>query len=180
MNTTTIRKFKLHFVWQEDKEEQWLHDMARQGWHLQTANMLCIYTFVQGQPADVTYRLDYRPGVQDPHYVQLFEDAGWERVLHVMGWEYWRKSQVQGQEAEIFTDAASKARQLWRLMSVSVAVLIPATIMLATNLRHMSSEALSGGTFELGVLIGASIAGIVLPLYVLARILMRIHKLGRG
>ncbi|MES2296853.1 MAG: DUF2812 domain-containing protein [Pseudomonadota bacterium] len=133
-----VRKFKLHFVWQEDKEIAWLQQMASQGLHLKSANMACIYTFERGAPADISYRLDYQPHLRDDRaYAQLFEDAGWERVVHVLGWQYWRKAQQAGAPAEIFTDAASRRQLHWRVVRTMVLAISPLLLMLALAPKPM-------------------------------------------
>ncbi len=38
-------------------EEEWLRDMARQGWHLRRAALLR-YTFDRGEPVDMVDKLD--------------------------------------------------------------------------------------------------------------------------
>ncbi len=125
MSKDTVVRYKFHFVWQDDREERWLRNMARGGLHLVSANLLCRYVFRRGEPADIAYRLDFARGRRDPGYFQLFEDAGWEHVLSCAGWKYWRK-RADGNEPEIFSDGASKAARLRRIRNGMVAVGIPA------------------------------------------------------
>jgi hypothetical protein len=147
MSGDKVVRYKVHFVWQDDKEERWLRDMARQGLHLVTANPFCRYVFRRGAPADIAYRLDYVPNVRkDRSYYQLFQDAGWEHVLSCIGWEYWRKS-ADGAEPEIFTDGASKAGRLRRVRNMLGAVGIPAlSVILANPVWRQSSPTISTGS----------------------------------
>lgn len=62
MNAKTINKNRLFWPWQDEKEEAWLEEMSREGWHLQAVKLLCTYTFVMDEPAPYVYRLDYYQG----------------------------------------------------------------------------------------------------------------------
>jgi hypothetical protein len=155
MDSGKVVRYKVHFVWQDDKEEGWLRDMAREGLHLVKANPFCRYVFERGAPADVAYRLDYRRR-RDPGYYQLFQDAGWEHVLSCMNWEYWRK-QADGTEPQIFTDAASKADRLRRVRGTLVAVGIPSLVAASNPMYLNHSQTISNGSL-------AGLAGIVVAL----------------
>jgi hypothetical protein len=78
METTIIRKKRWFWPWQDQQEEEWLREMARTGWYLEKADWVGSYTFEQGEPADVVYRLDYNDALKKDkeHYLQLFRDAG--------------------------------------------------------------------------------------------------------
>ncbi len=105
MNHTT-NKFRWFWAWDDEREEAWLSQMAAQGFHLVSPNPFGYYTFCQGEPRQVAYRLDYATSKYNTaEYYQLFQDAGWEHVGQMGGWQYWRKPIPSGQEApEIFTD----------------------------------------------------------------------------
>ena len=119
MNDTLVKKFKWFWYWQDDKEEAWLGEMARQGLHLQKMNSLGHrYSFIQGKPKDVAYRLDFvKNARKTSDYFQLFQDAGWEHVGEMGGWQYWRKDVEAGKVPEIFTDTESKVRKYQRLLT---------------------------------------------------------------
>lgn len=134
MEAEKVRKFKWIWGWEDEKEEAWLRSMAQSGLHLLSSNGFGFYTFVTGQPADVVYRLDYRTerktDLQD--YLQLFQDAGWENVGNMAGWQYFRKPVQPGQNPEIYTDPQSKVAKYQRLLLTLVA-LLPIFIMLTLN-----------------------------------------------
>ena len=78
----TRKVFKLFFAWNEGREEAWLRAQALQGWHLASVAPF-FYRFRRGEPADITYRLDFQPGggkFDKAEYLGLFRDAGWENV----------------------------------------------------------------------------------------------------
>jgi hypothetical protein len=175
MTQETVVRYKVHFVWQDDKEEDWLREMARQGLHLVKANPFCRYVFRRGAPADIAYRLDYgRRARKDPGYYQLFRDAGWEHVLSCMGWEYWRKS-VDGAEPQIFSDAASKADRLRRVRSTLVAVGIPSMVAASNPVYlHLAHPLSSGSHIGLAAIV-VTLAG--LYVYGYCKLTQRIREI---
>ena len=55
---TTLKKFRWFWAWDDEKEEQWLREMAQKGWHLLSVSIPGNYTFEQGAPKGYVYRLD--------------------------------------------------------------------------------------------------------------------------
>jgi hypothetical protein len=120
MKVATLRKVKLFLLWQDQKEEAWLRQMAQQGWHLTSVAPL-VYTFVRGDPRDVVYRLDYLASKADyEEYKQIFQDAGWELVGEMMSWQYFRKPAGADGPKEIYTDAESKVERYRRVLGYMV------------------------------------------------------------
>ena len=71
---TTITKYHWFWAWNDDKEEAWLRQMAQQGWHLSQVGFPSFYTFEQGAPRDVAYRLDFFTGGKDKaDYLQILQ-----------------------------------------------------------------------------------------------------------
>jgi hypothetical protein len=110
------RRFKtvsrIFFAWQGEKEENWLIEMSKQGWHLDNTGFLT-YVFRKGESKDIIYRLDFkiiRSGTIDD-YITLFEDSGWEFVSK-MGpwWYYFRTEAKKGESQELYSDNTSKIR----------------------------------------------------------------------
>ena len=177
MTASLVHKFKYNFIWEDDKEEGWLNDMARQGLHLVRANVLGLYTFAKGAPAEVSYRLDYRlGGNRDANYFQLFKDAGWDHVISVNGWEYWRKA---GAGSDIFTDNASKIHKYQRVLKLagmSIIIALPGTISFTRAIGH--GELWSTPVFP--AVVGTLMyGGVALVAYATARIFLRIQALRR-
>jgi hypothetical protein len=91
--------------------------MSQQGLHLVSVGVFGIYSFASGQPQDYVYRLDYiNPAKDKPAYLQLFQDAGWEYVGEMSGWQYFRKLAQNGELPVIYSDAESKAEKYRRLL----------------------------------------------------------------
>ena len=59
MSKATCTKFKFFFADQDVEQEQWLRAMALKGLHLKKLNLLQMWTFVKGEPADMVYRVDF-------------------------------------------------------------------------------------------------------------------------
>lgn len=115
--TNTIRKWKWFWAWQDEQEEAWLHTMSQEGFHLIEPGLAGFYEFEQGSPVNYFYRLDFMVSQKDrEHYYQIFEDAGWEHIGSLSGWQYFRIEALSGETPEIFTDPQSKIEKYRRLM----------------------------------------------------------------
>jgi hypothetical protein len=127
MTAELVRKSKWFWGWEDDKEEAWLQEMARQGLHLKSPYPYGQYVFERGASREVAYRLDFvQSNKKTGGYFQIFRDAGWEYVGEMMGWQYWRKEIKAGEPAEIFTDVESKVQKYRRLLGFLIIFLSPA------------------------------------------------------
>ena len=61
----TIVKHKWFWAWQDDKEEEWLSDMSKQGYHLSKPGFFGRYEFEQREPRNYVYRMDFMTGKKD-------------------------------------------------------------------------------------------------------------------
>lgn len=171
---STTNKIRWFWAWDDEKEEAWLSQMASQGFHLVSPNPFGSYTFSQGEPRQVAYRLDYVTNryVTDDYY-QLFQEAGWEHVGQMGGWQYWRKPFVNGQDSpEIFTDNESKIQKYRRLLGILV-IALPVILVILNNLtlreRTLALEVLIFIEFLIAALLG----------YAIVRLMLRIRALQR-
>jgi hypothetical protein len=138
MNVKPIRRTKWFWGWQDDKEEAWLQDMARQGLHLKSPGFGS-YEFTPGEPREMVYRLDFLHDTKNrTSYLQLFQDAGWEHVGELNGWQYWRKSRLGPESDEIFTDTESKIQKYKRLMNYVLVTLPIYVPMYVVVINHKS------------------------------------------
>lgn len=122
---SVVRKWNLTALWNDDRIERWLEDMARQGLHLEKVSWAGLFTFRRGAPKPSTYRIDiadYRKGL-DIDYLQLMTDAGWRMAAQWSTWYFWR-SDAPG-TPEIFTDAPSRAQKYRRMMSLLLLCSLP-------------------------------------------------------
>jgi hypothetical protein len=145
MQGDIVRRRKIFFAWQDEKEEKWLRQMARdEGLHLISVTPPCFYVFREGGRVDHAYRLDFQtvPKGDRAHYLQLFEDAGWEHVGEMNSWHYFRKPVVGGEVPEILTDPDSKAQKYRRVLAAHVIVLSLTTVLITNPIwrRHPYPE----------------------------------------
>lgn len=156
-----VRKFKFFWADQMVEQEQWLSAMARQGLHLESVNVLCVWTFVRGAPADVVYQVDFNSH-ESADYNQLLQDAGWERAASLTGWQYWRTDAINGRSPELFTDLDSKKLRYRRLVALIMLCLFPAAILMTSE---SSRDAVAGMSWPflvvLIVLYGMNIVGLL-------------------
>lgn len=105
----TIKKW--FWVWDFDKEERWLNEMALQGWVLDGVGW-CTYHFKKCEPGEYTVRLEMHPS--DDAYVNFMEDTGAEYVGRMVMWIYFRKKAADG-AFDLFSDIDSKIAHLDRI-----------------------------------------------------------------
>ncbi len=119
------RVFKLFFVWQESKEEEWLNEMAQKGWLLDSY-FIGLYTFIKSEPANYIYKFDYcaSMNIDKDEYITIFKDAGWEHVTEFIGWHYFRIKTDQCKYPDIYSDNRSKIQKYQGLLKVLLIVAI--------------------------------------------------------
>ena len=174
MAKTSVTKFRWFWAWQDEKEEAWLGEMSRKGYHLSSVVLPCIYRFTVGEPRNYVYRLDFQPYYKmDPEeYLQLFRDAGWEHIRMVASWQYFRKEARQGETPEIFSDVESKAAKYGRLLAFMAILATSLFVVLILNAGTDRYPFLSG--------IYIFIAAVFLVLiYAIFRLAQRIRQLKR-
>ncbi len=170
---TTIKKSKWFWAWQDDKEEIWLHEMATQGFHLQTVGFPGSYEFEAGEPRNDFYRMDYFIDRKDyQNYLQLFKDAGWEHLGEMGGWQYFRTTAEGNSIPEIYTDQTSKAQKYQRLIAFLI-VFLP--IFLTITTRPIDSSSTFASLYLLGKIIGMFL--LLLYCYAILMIFQRIQRL---
>ena len=119
-----------------EDEELWLREMNIEGWKLVDMTVPCFYHFESCEPEDVIYRLDFKNNMQDPEYMQMTSDFGWEYVTKCNGWLYFRKHAKEievAEEGELFSDNYSRVElvrnivktRLWPLVIVFFGIIIP-------------------------------------------------------
>ena len=102
----TIRKW--FWVWDFEKEEDWLNEMAMNGWLLENVGF-ATYHFVRCEPGEYSVRLEMRP--YDESYVSFMEETGAEYVGRMVMWMYFRKKTEDG-PFDLFSDIDSKISHL--------------------------------------------------------------------
>lgn len=168
--TQVVRKFRWFWDDADHAIERWLESMAREGLHLKRIRCLrTMFIFERGEPADVKYRIDFQLRRIDQNYLQLFQDAGWERVDELLGWQYWRAPAAKVRGAEIFTDVESMSRKykylIW-LFLVPLVLQLPYTVVRIREHWHKAPAMVV-------LLLGAY----AISLYCVARLMKRLRSL---
>lgn len=141
-----IRKW--FWVWEFEKEEQWLNQMAQAGWVLEKTSFATFY-FRRCEPEAYTIRLEFHD--YDESYIQFMAETNAEYVGR-MGcqWLYFRKKTEYG-EFDIFSDLDSKIKHLNKISKV---ISIIAVANLIIGLANSFSSAASFAWINL---LGASL-----------------------
>lgn len=110
---------KLIFVWDFDKEERWLNEMAAKGLCLVGVGF-CRYEFEECVPGEFRICLQLlEKSVKDPEsqkYIEFLESTGAEHIGTFTRWVYFRRSAEDG-PFELFSDNASQLKYLKRIVS---------------------------------------------------------------
>ena len=113
----TIHKW--FWVWDFDKEETWLNEMAAKGLCLVSVGF-CKYEFEDCMPGE--YRvclqlLDKMPcHPESKKYIEFLETTGAEHTGSFTRWAYFRKKAVDG-EFELFSDNDSRIKYMSKVIS---------------------------------------------------------------
>ena len=103
--------FRWFWVWNFDKEEQWLNSMAQEGWALNRVGLF-LYDFVPCAPGEYTIRLEMRNPA--PEYLELMAESGAEYVGRYTQWLFFRKRADRG-EFDLYSDLDSRMTHLQKV-----------------------------------------------------------------
>ena len=112
MERKTIRKW--FWVWDFEKEENWLNEMAMNGWLLESVGF-ATYHFVRCEPGEYSVRLEMHK--YDESYVSFMEETGAEYIGRMVMWIYFRKKTEDG-PFDLFSDIDSKIDHLNKIGNV--------------------------------------------------------------
>ena len=116
MESRTVRKW--FWVWEFEKEEAWLNEMAANGWVLENVGF-CKYYFVRCEPGEYTLRTEMHS--YDESYVKFMEETGAEYVGRMLAWIYFRKKTEEG-IFDLYSDIDSKISHLDRIAKMLAAI----------------------------------------------------------
>nr|WP_267877629.1 DUF2812 domain-containing protein [Massilia frigida] len=154
----------------------WLRRMAQQGLHLAGVNVLSLWKFKQGVPADVVYRLDCGDNVDEPEqYWGPFAALGWERAADAGGWKYFRQTAINGKVPAFPPDQYSKRDNL-RAMLLLLAVIGGCLCLSAWLMVDWDALRTLSGVYLQPALAFGAVAALVYG-YGVYRLVMRIRQL---
>ena len=129
---------KWFWVWDFDKEEKWLNEMAQSGWALDKVGF-CKFEFVQCEAGEYTVRLEMLEDAPDAEksrdYISFVEDMGAEYIGNVIKWVYFRKKTADG-EFKLFSDLSSQMKHLDGIVKTMGAIALCNLIIGLCNLRY--------------------------------------------
>ena len=114
----TVRKW--FWVWEFDREEQWLNEMAAKGLVLVSVGF-CRYDFEECVPGEYQVRLELLENhlnhAESQQYIRFLEETGVEQVGNYFRWVYFRKKTADG-PFDLYSDNASRIRHLKRIIAL--------------------------------------------------------------
>ncbi len=165
--------FKWFWLWEFEKEEKWLNEMASKGLALAGVG-LAQYTFEESSPGEYTIRLemlkDFPSHPESQRYIRFLEETGAEHIATLSRWVYFRKK-AEGARFNLFSDIDSRIRHLNRMLWIP-------GILGAANLFNAVSWSIRYFSGDSGFII-ALLCGVVaiLMIYGFFRILLAKQKL---
>lgn len=106
--TERMTQYRWFWVWDFEKEERWLNEMAERGWTL-TEVGFCRFTFEATECSEYTVRLEMHP--YDDDYLDFMEETGAEYIGRVLQWMFFRKRSELG-SFDIFSDLDSRINHI--------------------------------------------------------------------
>lgn len=109
---------KWFWVWDFDKEEKWLNEMAAKGLALVSVGF-CRYEFEDCVPGEYKICLEFTENkcgqIGNQKYIEFLEETGAEHIGTYNRWVYFRK-RTSEENFELFSDNTSRVRHLTRII----------------------------------------------------------------
>ena len=138
-NRKTVRKW--FWVWDFEKEEDWLNEMALNGWVLDDIGW-CTYHFVRCEPGEYSVRLEMHP--HDEEYVGFMKETGAEYLGRMVAWIYFRKKTADG-PFDLFSDIDSRISHLNKIGKTLAIITLVKDTALASVVVHLDLFTLAKG-----------------------------------
>ena len=137
MRKTVYKKFA---IWEFDELENWLNEMANDGFALISARG-CAYEFEQTEKGEYIIcmlLLDKKYNhTKSTEQIEFFEQTGAEFVGAFNKWAFFRKKSELG-DFEIFSDKPSKIKHISRLINFTLACIILENIIIVANTINLT------------------------------------------
>lgn len=109
---------KWFWMWNFDKEEKWLNEMAAKGLALASVGFFR-YEFEDCVPGEFKICLEFLENkfrrVENAKYIEFLEETGAEHVGTFSRWAYFRK-RVTEEDFKLFSDNTSRIKHLTRII----------------------------------------------------------------
>ena len=127
---------KCFAIWNFDKEEKWLNEMAAKGLSLVSVGF-CKYEFEDSVPGEhrvCLQLLDKTPRhPESKKYIEFLETTGAEHVGSFTRWVYFRKKATEG-DFELFSDNSSRIKYISKVIGFILLVTVANWIVGIDNL----------------------------------------------
>ena len=129
---------KWFWLWDFDKEEKWLNEMAAKGFVLVSVGY-ARYDFEDCAPGEYNIRLEMLKNTinhpESQNYIRFLEETGVEHVGSIFRWIYFRKK-ADTAPFDLFSDIDSRINHLNRVLFIP-AILGLANLFNAINMTHL-------------------------------------------
>jgi len=176
MDKLLKRCFRLFWLWQEDKEMEWLRQMSLKGWHLISA-CIFVYTFEKGEPKDIVYYGDFKSIKKRDvdEYLDIFKEAGWKYICRQGNWFYF-SSPADNKYKEVYSDNQSRLGK-YRMLLLTHIIIMP---ILFNSLRIVSNRMANNETILMGILMFITFVVFLAVIYSTIRLIVLVSKLGKS
>jgi hypothetical protein len=131
--------YKWFWVWDFEKEEQWLNKMSEMGLQLTDVG-ICRYVFEEGRPGEYQYKLqmlDNLPdNIESQQYIKFCEESGVEHIASLLRWVYFRKKS-DGKKFELFSDIDSRIKHLRGILVFLSTIAVAELLIFLSNLNKL-------------------------------------------
>lgn len=140
---------KLFFIWDYEKEEAWLNEMAAKGLALISVRFLA-YEFENTLPGEyhvcvqITEHSSRHP--ETAHYIHFLEETGVQHVGTIVRNSYFRKKTADG-PLDLFSDNASLIKHMNYILAILYALMCPNLFNFFMSICNYMMNRRSLGTF---------------------------------
>ena len=177
------RVWRFYTIAEYEKEEQWLNEMAREGWNL-TAVGLCRYIFRRSTPGEYIYKLDIVERTASDEVKESYFNFLTECDIRIVGefkdWLYLQKRAADG-PFDMKDDTYAKLRTVNKVYSFAVRTLCRllttfALIILINALCGTIASSFAVSEICHGVMFGCATSAIVILTIVWVPILRKLRR----
>ena len=120
-----MNRYKIFFIWQDDKEEAWLRNLSIKDLRLDSVSFPYTYHFSGDTSKKYAYHLNapQDPGMSLVTFKETFQKSGWEHIGRMNGWHYFRKEASGEIEPVLEWGNKTKAGKYQRFMMFLVGLL---------------------------------------------------------
>ena len=146
----TFTKWKFAWMYEPDKLEKWLSEMAAEGNHLiRVGKPATKFVFEKAAPKHVSYVLDYQVKTT-PSYAEIHKSAGWQlkytSPYSFTKYSLWSQEYTEGDEIPRFTyDYVEQKAQVRKVLLASTGVILYTFAIVVFYLWMSSSFEQEGG-----------------------------------